>query len=98
MYTKFFFERFWEGEQRNELFVCMPFHDLFDSRLENHNWTESKRVKAAAESIDDIGLSLMWNIGRHPKGWNEFNTLTLPPLEKMSVLRLIDLGIIRGTY
>jgi hypothetical protein len=193
MYPKFFFERFWEGEQRNELFVCMPFHNAFDSRfneimkpaaikpdddavrvkedtqgnvvmdkilngianskmilvdltddpksvghvngnvlyeagiahamrepsaivmirdqdpskadfdvrgmtinqskggelteewlsnllsisLKNHNWSESKRVKAAAESIDDIGLSLIWGIGRRPKDCNHFNNLVL---------------------
>jgi len=34
MYPKFFFERFWVGDQRNELFVCMPFHDSFDDKLE----------------------------------------------------------------
>lgn len=216
MYPKFFFERFWEGEQRNELFVCMPFHDAFDSRfsdiivsaskeagfnsavrvkenlegsvimtkildgianskmvlidftddpkspcthslhvngnvlyeagianamrepsavvmirdqepatadfdvrgliinrpkdgiltkdwlvallktsLENHNWTESKRVKAAAESIDEIGLGLMWDIGRRPKDWNHFNTVGRTAEVKISVLRLLDLGILR---
>lgn len=215
MYAKFFFERFWEGEQHNELFVCMPFHDAFDSRfndimvpaakevgfenairvkedtegqvvmdkildgiansrmvlidltddpkspceyskhvngnvlyeagianamrepsaivmirdqdpatadfdirgitinqppdgllrkdwllnllktsLDNHKWFESKRVKAAAESIDDIGLSLILKIGKRPKSWNHFNTMNFPDQVKMSVLRLIDLGIL----
>jgi len=215
MYAKFFFERFWGGEQRNELFVCMPFHDTFDFRfkdvilpaskeagfdkavrvkedvegnvimtkildgianskmvlidftddpksacihsrhvngnvlyeagiahamrepsavvmirdqdadtadfdirgltinqpkyggltkgwlstllktsLENYNWSESKRVKAAAESIDDIGLRLMYDIGRRPKDWNHFNTLNQPAEVKMAVLRLLDLGIL----
>lgn len=215
MYAKFFFERFWEGEQRNELFVCMPFHDAFDSRfkdiivpsskeagfnnavrvkedvegsvvmtkildgianskmvlidftddpkspcihsrhvngnvlyesgiahamrepsaivmirdqdpstadfdvrgltinqpkdgiltkdwlstflrtsLENHNWAESRRVKAAAQSIDEIGLMLMYNIGSRPKDWNHFNTLNQPAEIKMSVLRLLDSRIL----
>jgi len=35
MYAKVFFEHFWEGDQRNELFVCMPFHDSFDSKLKD---------------------------------------------------------------
>jgi len=35
MYAKFFFERFWAGDQRNELFVCMPFHDSFDNKFRN---------------------------------------------------------------
>jgi len=34
MYGKFFFERFWEGEQRNILFVLMPFHNSLDSKFE----------------------------------------------------------------
>ena len=215
MYPKFFFERFWDGEQLNELFVCMPFHDSYDKRfseiiahaakeagfdnarrvkeesdgnvimdkilngianskmvlidlsddpnspcihtqsingnvlyeagiahairepsaivmirdqdpssanfdikgltinqpkggiltkdwlskllkisVDNHRWTESKRVKSAAESIDDICLILMLNIGRCPKGWNHFNTLNFSSPKKMSVLRLLDLGIL----
>ncbi len=211
MYSKFFFERLWGSEQKNELFVCMPFHLVFDSRfndiiipaaksagfdnavrvkedtaanviiskiwdgianskmvlvdftddpkydnhvngnvlyeagvahsmrepsavimirdqnpeavdfdvkgltiiqppegklskswlenllqqpLNNHNWAESKRVRAAAESIDDIGLELIWTRGRYPKGWNHFNTLGLPAELKISVLRLLDLGIL----
>jgi len=215
MYPKFFFERFWEGEQQNKLFVCMPFHDAFDSRfndkiipaakeagfenatrvkedtegqvvmdkildgianskmvlvdltddpkspceyskhvngnvlyeagianamrepsaivmirdqdpttadfdirgmtinqppdglltkdwllsllktsLDNHKWFESKRVKAAAESIDEFGLGLMLNKGKRPNGWNHFNTAGFAVEVKMSVLRLIDLGIL----
>ena len=215
MSAKFFFERFWESEQRNELFVCMPFHDAFDSRfkdiivpaskevgfdsairvkedvegnvimtkildgianskmvlidftddpksacvhsrhvngnvlyeagianamressaivmirdqdpatadfdvrgltinqpkgetltkdwlstllrasLEKHNWSESKRVKAAAESIDDMGLMLMNSIGCYPKDRSHFNTLKFKLVTKISVLRLLDLGIL----
>jgi len=214
MYAKFYFERFWEGDQKNHLFVCMPFHDSFDSRFrdiiepsakqagfdeairikgdissdviiskiwdgiansmmilidltddpkypesphvngnvlyeagaahamrepssivmirdqspesadfdikgltinqppssqlsqpwlikifpdarENHKWQESKRVNAAAESIDDIGLGLMLRHGKRPAGWNHFNTMSQNELEKISVLRLIDLGVLR---
>ncbi len=212
MWAKFFFERFWESTQRNELFVCMPFHQEFDKRfstivepsareagfekaarvdqstegnvitdkiwdgianckmvlvdltddpqskghvngnvllelgvaqamrepsavviirdedpktadfdvrgltinrpgggklskewlkdllcasVRNHNWSESKRVKAAAESIDEIGLVLMWEIGRRPKDWRHFNTVGQPAEVKLAVLRLMDLGILR---
>jgi len=212
MWTKFFFERFWESEQRNELFVCMPFHQAFDKRftdiidpsarqsgfdkavrvdqsiegnvitdkiwdgianskmilvdltddpksnghvngnvllelgvaqamrepsaviiirdqdlstadfdtrgltinkqregklttewltellrdsVKNYDWSESKRVKAAAESIDDIGLRLMFQLGGSPKESTHFNTVKLNSLQKMSVLRLIDLGLLR---
>lgn len=34
MYPKHFFERFWESEQKNQLFVCMPFHNNCDERFE----------------------------------------------------------------
>ena len=212
MWTKFFFERFWESEQRNELFVCMPFHHEFDERFasiidpsakeagfekavrvdqstegnvvtdkiwdgianskmilvdltddpkskghvngnvllelgvaqamrepsavviirdqepqtadfdvrgltinrpdsgqlskewlrdllrlsaRHHDWSESKRVRAAAESIDEIGLTLMWEIGRRPKDWRHFNTMGQPAEVKLAVLRLMDLGILR---
>lgn len=33
MYAKSFFELFWTADQRNELFVCMPFHDSFDGKF-----------------------------------------------------------------
>lgn len=212
MWTKFFFERFWESEQRNELFVCMPFHhgfhgrfadiidpsakeagfdkavrvdqstegnvvtdkiwtgianskmilvdltddpkskdhvngnvllelgvaqamrepsavviirdqdpntadfdvrgltinqprdgkltrewltDLLRGSVKNHNWSESKRVRAVAESIDEIGLMLMCSNGRLPKDWRYFNTVGQPAEVKLAVLRLIDLGILR---
>lgn len=214
MYAKFFFERFWAGDQRNELFVCMPFHDSFDMKfrdiinpsakkagfdkaervkedwaanvitdrifdgianskmllfdltddpkspcqyykqvnvnvlyelgvanvireqedivlirekssakipfdisglniniyegelkidwlsekltkaLEGQKWYMSKRVDAAAKSIDEIALYIMYEIGRRPKGKNHFNVVGRPPEVKMSVLRLIDLGIL----
>ncbi len=35
MYVKSFFEKGWENEQRNELFVCMPFHDSLDNKFNN---------------------------------------------------------------
>ena len=212
MWTKFFFERFWESGQRNELFVCMPFHYEFDERfaaiiepsakevgfekaarvdqstegnvvtdkiwdgianskmilvdltgdpkskghvngnvllelgvaqamrepsavviirdqdldtadfdvrgltinrprngklttewltdllrgsVKNYDWSESKRVKAASESIDEIGLMLMWSNGRLPKDWRHFNTVGQSAEVKLSVLRLMDLGILR---
>lgn len=33
MYPKLFFENFWRGDQKNELFVCMPFHDKLDEKF-----------------------------------------------------------------
>jgi hypothetical protein len=214
MYPKFFFERFWKGDQKNELFVCMPFHDSFDKKfkktiipcakkvglnsaervkenweadsitdrifdgiansklllfdlsddpkspcqhsrhvngnvlyelgiamairepediilmkersttvipfdisgininfydgelknswltkvleksLTDQSWYKSKRVDAAAKSIDDIGLYIMCNIGCRPKGQNHFNTNGWKIEDKVSVLRLVDLGIL----
>lgn len=212
MWSKFFFERFWESEQRSELFVCMPFHHKFDERfaaiiepsakeagfekavrvdqstegnvvtdkiwngianskmilvdltddpgsqghvngnvllelgvaqamrepsavviirdqdpnaadfdargltinrprdgnltkkwladllcgsVKNYDWSESKRVKAAAESIDEIGLALMFQLGGSPQESTHFNTARFDSLQKMSILRLLDLGLLR---
>jgi len=215
MYPKFFFERFWTGDQRNELFVCMPFHDSFDNKftsiiapsakkagfdkaervkedweanvitdkifdgianskmllfdltddpkspcqyskqvninvlyelgvanairepedivlirektsvkipfdisglniniydkdelkinwlskkltkaIKGQKWYMSKRVDAAAKSIDEIAFNLMHDVGRLPEGANHFNVQGRPPEIKMSILRLVDLGIL----
>jgi hypothetical protein len=214
MYPKFFFERFSAADQRNELFVCMPFHDSFDDKfrniidpsaktagfdkadrvkedwkanvitdrifdgianskmlffdltddpkspcqyskqvngnvlyelgvatairepedivlirekssvkipfdisglniniytgefnidwlseklteaLEGQKWYMSKRVDTAAKSIDDIAFNIMYEIGRLPEGKNHFNIVGRPLEFKISVLRLIDLGIL----
>jgi hypothetical protein len=214
MYPKFFFERFWMGDQKNELFVCMPFHDSFDKKfinvigpsaeyagfdkaervkedweanvitdrifdgiansklllfdltddpkspcqfskqvngnvlyelgiatairepedlvlirerssvkvpfdisgininkykgeltidwlsnklikaLKDQAWYTSKRVEAAAKSIDEIALHIMSTIGCRPQGMNHFNISGLPAEVKISILRLVDLGIL----
>lgn len=214
MYAKYFFERFWTGDQKNELFVCMPFHDSFDNKfiniispsakkagfekaervkedweanvitdrifdgianskmvlfdltddpkspcqfskqvngnvlyelgianairepedilliresssvklpfdisglniniydggleidwlsnklhkaLEDQKWYKSRRVKVAAESIDEFGFEIMCQIGCRPPGFNHFNIAGMPPEVRISVLRLIDLGIL----
>ncbi len=213
MYPKYFFERFWESEQKNELFVCMPFDDSFDKKFEiinkiaknlgflnanrvkenkstaiitdeiyegianskfllfdlsndpkydkkhpnlnvmyelgiavtirepgdiiiikdlseeieklpfdirtirihrhpenideallkkeledgikNQEWYKSKRVKSAIESLDEIGLGLIYQIGYRPKGYNHFNSMRMPIEVKFSISRLIDLGILK---
>ena len=33
MYPKHFFENYWASEQKNQLFVCMPFDDSFDEKF-----------------------------------------------------------------
>lgn len=69
--------------------------DFLKKTLESYEWYKSKRVKTIAESIDDICLRFMIQIGRRPKGYNHFNTLTMGNLlEKQSILRLLDLGIL----
>ena len=214
MYTKLFLERFWEGEQKNELFVCMPFHNLFDVKfnkfikgakkagfkeakrvkedwnanvitdkildgianskmllfdlsddpkspcdhskqvnvnviyelgiantirdpqdiilirddfskssipfdisgmtinhhkpklsvdwlkdrltkaLEKQKWYKSKRVEVAAKSITAEGLDLMYKQGRYPKGYNHFHLTDAPVETKISIQRLMDLGLL----
>jgi hypothetical protein len=62
--------------------------------LKSQEWYNSKRVDAAAKSIDGIALRLMNSIGRLPEGNNHFHITGLPTEVKISVLRLIDLGIL----
>jgi hypothetical protein len=44
MYIRLFLERFWEGEQKNILFVCMPFHHLLDMKFNNIMRAAAKNV------------------------------------------------------
>lgn len=83
MYVKFFFERFWEGEQRNELFVCMPFDVSLDKKFEaireaaiSVNFNDAKRVKENIEAnvitdkiFDGIANSkmLLFDLSDDPK-------------------------------
>ena len=62
--------------------------------LEDQAWYNSKRVDAAAKSIDDIALHIMNTVGCRPQGVNHFNIVGQPTEVKVSVLRLIDLGIL----
>lgn len=62
--------------------------------LERQAWYKSKRVQAAARSIDDIGLNLIVTIGKRPNGYNHFNVVGLPAEVRMAASRLVDLGIL----
>jgi hypothetical protein len=68
---------------------------IVESAFKNQKWHKSKRVRVAAESIDENGLSLMYSIGCRPKGFNHFHSNGWEAERKMSLLRLIDLGIVR---
>ncbi|MFH1311467.1 MAG: hypothetical protein ABIH65_03620 [Nanoarchaeota archaeon] len=83
MYPKHFFERFWKGEQKNELFVCMPFNDSFDKKFEiinrvtkNTNLHRARRVKEGVgttiitdEILEGIANSkfLLFDLSNDPK-------------------------------
>lgn len=66
-----------------------------ESAIKNQEWHKSKRVRVVAESIDENGLALMNEIGRRPKGYNHFNSSTFDYNKKASVLRLVDLEILK---
>ena len=60
MYTKYFFERFWEGEQKNQLFVCMPFADSFDKKFEIINKvTKSLGLHGAKRVKENVGTAVI---------------------------------------
>ena len=62
--------------------------------LEKQKWYMSKRVDAASKSIDEFAFEIMIQKGSLPPGFNHFNIAGMPPELRMSVLRLIDLGIL----
>ncbi|MFH1643201.1 MAG: TIR domain-containing protein [Patescibacteria group bacterium] len=66
--------------------------------IKNQEWHKSKRVRVAAESLDENGLTLINSIGRRPKGYNHFNSSGFDYNTKMSVLRLVDLGILKFAW
>jgi hypothetical protein len=74
------------------------FKEELEKVLKNQKWHKSKRVKSAAESIDEMGLGLMLDFGIIPKeigGWFSFdkdNPLSIP--RRMAAHRLMDLGIL----
>ena len=67
---------------------------ILDQLLEEQSWIKNKRIETASRSIDGEGLELMYKFGRLPKGYDHFNTRTMRIEYKVSVLRLLDLGII----
>src|SRR5438105_14627216 len=83
MYTKFFFENFWLSEQKNELFVCMPFNADFDKKFKVINkvavdlgFEKARRTKEdqkandiVHEILDGIGNSktLLFDLSDNPK-------------------------------
>lgn len=95
MYAKFFFDisglniNMYEGE----LLVDWLFGKL-QNALEKQKWYMSKRVKAAANSIDEYAFELMYQIGCRPPGSNHFNIAGMPYEVTLSVLRMIDLAIL----
>ena len=72
--------------------------DGLKEALENQKWHKSKRIKVVAQSIDGEALKIMFEHGRLPEGFNHFHTNPKSPEIKMSVLRMLDLGIIRFAW
>ena len=84
---------FFEGEVSKKFIK-----NIVDSAIKNQEWHKSKRVRVAAESLDENGLTLISSIGRRPKEYNHFNSSAFDYNTKMSVLRLVDLGILKFAW
>lgn len=83
MYPKHFFENYWASEQKNQLFVCMPFDPSFDDKFSQIDkiarelgFECAKRVKEGLvgsdllqEILDGIGNSrtLLFDLTDDPK-------------------------------
>ena len=85
LYINFFEEKITEEFVKN----------VITSVMQNQEWHKSKRISSAIESLDENGLLLMNQIGYKPKGYNHFNSSGLDYNSKMSLLRLVDLGIVK---
>ncbi len=69
--------------------------ELIKITLKKQDLHKNKRIKSAKESIDEKGLWLMNNLGRTPNR-NHFSLPSeIEPYYKISLLRLIDLGILK---
>ena len=84
---------FFEGEVTKDFIK-----NIVESAIKNQEWHKSKRVRVAAESLDENGLTLINNIAKRPKGYNHFNSSEFDYNTKMSVLRLVDLGILKFAW
>lgn len=64
MNTRLFLENFWTTEQKNELFVCMPFDDGFDEKFEMINTVARELGFICAKRTKDnvIGNDIVFEI------------------------------------
>jgi len=83
MYPKYFFENYWASKQKNQLFVCMPFHNNLDEKFlqidkvaRKLGFDCAKRLKEGLiandllqEILDGIGNSrtLLFDLSDDPK-------------------------------
>lgn len=69
--------------------------DVLKNALENQKWYMSKRVSAVAQSLDTLSVQLIHDIGRFPVGNSHFGFNQLNTEMKMSISKLIDLGMLK---
>ncbi len=69
--------------------------EILENAMAKQQWYKSKRVKATAKTIDEIGLQLMATKGTWPKKYSHFSLPKELPEQKIAIFRLMDLGILR---
>ncbi len=69
--------------------------ELLKNSLENYQWFIGKRIKSTAELIDDISLLLMAKYGGDKNTSTHFNSANMDAKYKISIMRLLELGILR---
>lgn len=74
------------------------FCQILDLILKKQEYYEDKRIEAISRLVDGEGIKLMFDIGRRPDDYNHFNTRYMPAENKLSALRLLDLGIVKTEW
>ena len=69
--------------------------DVIKKTFEKQDFYKNKRIKSAKESIDEKGVLLMNTFGRIPNRHHFHLPPEIEPPYKVSLLRLIDLGILK---
>lgn len=64
------------------------------SICDKQKYYEDKRIEALLRSIDGESMELIYKYGKFPEGYDNFNSRGLSAEFKMSIFRLLDLGLI----
>lgn len=74
------------------------FYEILKLIYKKQKYYQDKRIETISKSIDGEGITLMYKYGRLPEGYNHFGLKGVSAELKMSILRLLDFGILKIEY